>query len=475
MDPAPPGLGPLVECSSYVRVSNLQPGVTVNLTSDQKDSPQLAPKNLIAHGPVLDIGPTYRPLRALEMVTATVSPCGSGHSSSTTSQVKPLTSLAPPKVYDPAYAFQTTVQVDNCVPGAQVHLFVNGAYRNMATAAAPSVQIPCGDLNPGDRLRALQALCQLISGLSEPIVQVMPGEMAIGQSPNPVITGANPQQVTVTATISAKPQSNPYNGQAADADVIDVNTKQKIGETNKPITRNFPYFYDGSKHPYIVSAPKFKVGGPLKFLTQDPAPKADFAMSPPNPQYANQPVYFIDTSSGAIQKWQWDFTGGPNIGSPSFIRNPAVKFSHTYTPITVKLTVTGPSGSASKAKTFGTLVPPNNMQNQYVQCETVQIVYCPNDLNTPNTGDHATLSIYAENKTKGTGPGQPTTLGNGYVGGAYGYAGVCGWGQGSPSITITLEDNSLMHIWGVDNNNAQRGEAWLWGKKGAGTLLWGID
>ena len=115
------------------------------------------------------------------------------------------------------------------------------------------------------------------------------------------------------------------------------------------------------------------------------------------------------------------------------------------------------------------------MQNQYVQCEKVQIVYCPNDLNTPNTGDHATLSIYVENKTKGTGPGQPTTLQNGYVGGAYGYAGACGWGQGSQSVTITLDDASLMHVWGVDNNNVPRGDAWLWGKKGGGTLLWGID
>jgi len=475
MDPTTPGLGPLVECSSYVRVSNLQPGVTVDLTSDQKDSPQLAPKNIIAQGPILDIGPTYRPLRAGEMVTATVSPCGSGRGSSATTQVQPLTSLAPPQVYDPTYAFQTTVQVDNCVPGAQVYLFVNEAYRNMATSPATSVQIPCGDLNSGDRLRALQALCQQISELSEPIVQVKLGEMTISQSPNPIITGSSPQQVIVSAAISAKPSSNPYNGQPVDAEIIDVNTKQKIGETNKSINRLFPYFYDGSKHPYTVSAPKFNAVGPVKFITKDPAPKADFAMSPSNPQYTNQPVYFSDQSTGAIQQWRWDFSGGPTPNSPSSLRNPVVRFSHSYTPITVKLTVTGPSGSDSKTRTFGTLVPSKIMQNQNAQCETVQILYCPNDINTPNAGDHATLSIYVENKTKGTGPGQPTTLQNGYVGGAYGYAGVCGWGQGSQSVTITLDDSSLMHIRVVDNNNVLRGETLLWGKKGAGTLLWGID
>jgi hypothetical protein len=115
VSPPQPALGTLYECARWVHVSNLEPGTTVSLTSDQQDWPVLAGSQ-VAYSPEIDIL-LYRPLRAKEIVTATVSPCGSGQGNSSSTAVQALSALNPggSRSY---CAWQNSVKVEKCVPGA---------------------------------------------------------------------------------------------------------------------------------------------------------------------------------------------------------------------------------------------------------------------------------------------------------------------------------------------------------------------
>src|ERR1043166_3720501 len=76
-----------------------------------------------------------------------------------------------------------------------------------------------------------------------------------------------------------------------------------------------------------------------------PAPSSDFTATPisgPAPIVTN----FVDASSGSISNWSWDF----GDGATSTLQNP----THSYAApgaYSVKLTVAGPGGVSTKART----------------------------------------------------------------------------------------------------------------------------
>lgn len=78
-------------------------------------------------------------------------------------------------------------------------------------------------------------------------------------------------------------------------------------------------------------------------------PVADFSASPTS-QVSFFPIQFSDLSTGGITSWYWEFEFGPGGDDFSIEKNPSYDYSQAGT-YTVKLTVTGPSGSDNITKT----------------------------------------------------------------------------------------------------------------------------
>jgi PKD repeat protein len=460
--PPAPGLGPLYECARVVHVSNLEPGTSVGLTSDQADFPILAAPTA-TYAPDVDIQ-LFRPLRAKEIVTAQVSPCGSGQGSSASTAVLPLQSLNAPQVHNPTRAWQTSVLVEKCVPGAHVYVFVNDVCYGHADAVTDTVHVPVGSLLQGGYVRALQSLCLQISGLSEP-VGITLGQVKLSQTPFPIYTNPNPQTVTITAR-------DWDDDHLVDMKISTWPAKVPVAATNKPLTKLFPYFYNPANETFVLEAPGY-LETLLNFNVSDPKPIANFFYWPASP-YANQTVNFVDFSSGPITSWDWDF--GQNPKSTSSAMNP--QHSFVAGKFIVTLTVNGPGGATSKQDTIWVSYPP--YQGPPPQgFDEVEIFYCPASINLPRP-QHTTLYIYVADLTMNGIFGSPKTLQQGYVGGLGNYAGVCGPGQGSGSESVQLTDGHQFYIVCVDpdlcngandptNSACVAFQGYFLGKKGGGT------
>ncbi len=130
----------------------------------------------------------------------------------------------------------------------------------------------------------------------------------------------------------------------------------EFGDVSLPSSeQNPPHVYQ-NPGTYTVT---LKVVGPCG---NDSTSQTVTVNGPPTPTFSGSPltgcapltVSFIDTSTGSINGWSWDFSDG----SPSTAKNP----THTYaTPgqYTVVLTATGLCGSATTTKTnYVTVLPP---------------------------------------------------------------------------------------------------------------------
>ena len=184
----------LTECGRLIEVTNLQAGTTLRVTSDQADWPMLSP-------PILATGQRmlvylYRTMRNGEKVTVSVTGCGAGPGAATTKQVMPMSAFGPPKIHAPLRSWMNWVKVIDCMPGAQVHVFVGGKWRARGEAFDTVCDIFVGDLKVEDRVTALQCLCTKISHESPP-ESVTPGKMRVELSPNPAIRKPQSQSVKV--------------------------------------------------------------------------------------------------------------------------------------------------------------------------------------------------------------------------------------------------------------------------------------
>jgi hypothetical protein len=192
--PGAPTLPTMVECGRLVAVTGLVAGVTVRLTSDQADWAVLSAP-LQATDTQMTVM-LYRPLRKGEKVTATVTGCGAGAGAATTGTVLALTNLLAPKVQEPVRSWMSHVKVVDCVPGAQVHVYVNGVWRARGEATGTAVEVFAGDLKAEDRVTALQCLCTKISPTSA-VATVTLGRMRVKPQPAPAVRGPASQSVTV--------------------------------------------------------------------------------------------------------------------------------------------------------------------------------------------------------------------------------------------------------------------------------------
>ncbi|RDC65051.1 hypothetical protein [Adhaeribacter pallidiroseus] len=189
----PPILAEMFECSRMVEISNLTPGTTLLLTSNNADWPTLAAPMYVTSSRMQV--KLYRTLKAFEEVTAELKGCNTGAISKVTRTVEALTILAAPEVMV-TRLWQDFVRV-KCVPGAQVHVYINEKWRGRAEAVTSVVKVPVGKLGREDKITALQTICTRISDMSFPPMQVSLGQLVAQHQPSEVIKNANPQNVSV--------------------------------------------------------------------------------------------------------------------------------------------------------------------------------------------------------------------------------------------------------------------------------------
>jgi len=125
----------------------------------------------------------------------------------TDSPVVPVTDLPNelpvPQIAEPVRPKAAWVGVRGCLPGARVHLLVNGVVRKSIDTFDANPTIPTADLalTEQDGLRAMQTLCAKESSIDEPTTSVRKGDMQVEVRPPTVMRGTS-AKVAVSATDS---------------------------------------------------------------------------------------------------------------------------------------------------------------------------------------------------------------------------------------------------------------------------------
>lgn len=171
VDPKPAGItptkipGPLFECSSVVRVTNVHPGGGVYIFSQALG--QIGWQQVFGTGADIHVAPQ---LIKGDTIYAVEIACGLTSVKSNLVPVQAAPKLNSPIIIGPVEDCMRSVTVGNVVPGARVDVEVNGIWRGWADAGGTTVEVGIyGSLNVGDLVRARQRLCKMITGYGEPV------------------------------------------------------------------------------------------------------------------------------------------------------------------------------------------------------------------------------------------------------------------------------------------------------------------
>jgi Domain of unknown function (DUF1929) len=171
VDPRPTRLprpiipGPLFECASVVRVTNLRPGVRVTVESTLLGAP-IGEQMVFATEADVVVAPL---LIEGDAIFAVQSGCGTSRSRD--QAVLPAPELIPPRVERPLNDCMTAVTVADVVPGARVDVYVNSIWRGSVDAGAATVQVSVSArLRAGDRVKARQRLCTDITAFGREVI-----------------------------------------------------------------------------------------------------------------------------------------------------------------------------------------------------------------------------------------------------------------------------------------------------------------
>jgi outer membrane protein assembly factor BamB len=166
VDPAPASMptpkvpGPLYECASVVRVENVHIGARVYVVSKLLGA-EIG--DMQAFATTVDV-PVAPLLIASDQIHAMQIGCGHTSHASAPQPVKHAPALNPPQVVPPLDDCMTSVPVNQVVPGAQVDVYINNAWRGTAATGGASVDVPIsGRLQVKDSVQARQRLCSHIS------------------------------------------------------------------------------------------------------------------------------------------------------------------------------------------------------------------------------------------------------------------------------------------------------------------------
>lgn len=140
----------------------------------------------------------YRPLHAGQTFHVEAVGCVA-ISQSLSVTVQPLPSPLPQPVFaQPIRPGATILGASDIVPGARVHLYINGQWLTSAKTLEKTIMFGVSPLADGDRVTAVQALCNQRSTNEPKPAIVTRGRMAVGVQPNPVVRGSH-TAVTVKA------------------------------------------------------------------------------------------------------------------------------------------------------------------------------------------------------------------------------------------------------------------------------------
>jgi hypothetical protein len=221
-------LEPAFECASGAFVNNVD-GAVVRLFSDGPD--------LVISKPVFSSGvavwvETFRPLRAGEHIHAelelTCQPPALRVGPPV--RVSDLAALRTPEIEQPVRVFHRFIYVSGVIPGARVHVFVNGKWRASDMPLGYTTKffgIYVGELKVEDKISVLQTLCTKLSPFTTPPVIVSPGKMVLSAVPPSLIAG-KPSTLKIEA-VDADRKFQSVAGTVSQAGAV-------VGATNTPFT-----------------------------------------------------------------------------------------------------------------------------------------------------------------------------------------------------------------------------------------------
>ena len=195
--PEPRIVGPLLACMRAVRGEKLFNGVLVHAASAQTGL-RLSDV-MIVTSPTAHI-PTWFPLVAGDVVEIRQAGCDSPPRSPKVRVDALPTPLPAPKIRKPVRPLDSTVVVEDCLPGSRVHLLVEGQER-AATDQTWNGEAVLQLLNPlqeRQRLWAVQTMCTVSSPREGPAVLVTKGNLSLEVTPASV-PGGKAASFTVTA------------------------------------------------------------------------------------------------------------------------------------------------------------------------------------------------------------------------------------------------------------------------------------
>jgi hypothetical protein len=205
--PTPRFAEPLFECSRFLIIENATVGSQLQAFSSSSGQPISDPVIAKSKRPILR---TYLPLQMGDKIKVEQRGCDANFDVGP----EPVNDLPVPfpvpEIVAPVRPGATTVTTKNCVIGATLYLIVNGSKRTAIEVTAPTISISTGTagLVEGDKLWAVQALCDRLSSLEGRPVEVNRGKLNVLVKPDPVTRGVT-TAVTVNATDADTGQSVP--------------------------------------------------------------------------------------------------------------------------------------------------------------------------------------------------------------------------------------------------------------------------
>jgi hypothetical protein len=189
---------PLFDCARFVLVKGAHVGALLQPFLD--DGVTQIGDAILADNSTMRLG-TWLPLQAGKKVIVKQTGCGADATIGP-ERVQNLPNPLPvPRIVGIVRPGATLIDVEDTIPGAMVHLLVNGAHRVSIEAPDKRMQIPPGlpALADKDKLWAVQTLCNQMSSLEGVQTVVTRGTMLVTVAPQPVT-----RTVKTSVTISAK-------------------------------------------------------------------------------------------------------------------------------------------------------------------------------------------------------------------------------------------------------------------------------
>ena len=196
---APKVVEPVYSCVHALRVTGAHPGAWIQAI----DATTKNPLSDLVVTPAGDfLLKLWFPTIAGASIFVRQAGCNADGDSQPVTVKKLPSKLPPPKIKNPVRPGTNVVQLSGVLPGARVFLFVDGVVRAQSEcwSDTPTLYIAGVALKEGQKLFAMQTLCDQWSNAEGPSVSVTKGNMNVSVSPSGAIARGVTSQITVSAT-----------------------------------------------------------------------------------------------------------------------------------------------------------------------------------------------------------------------------------------------------------------------------------